>query len=96
MEQKDVKKVHSLLSEYLKKFTVTFIYSKEDVAHQFLPRDGVMYSYVIEDEAGEITDFFSYYSLPSSVLKNDKHDKINACFSYYNVSMKHSATEIMK
>ena len=33
-----------------------------------LPRSGVVYCYVRENEKGEVTDVCSFYSLPSSIL----------------------------
>ena len=50
------------------KFDVAFIYNKEEVNHFFMPRDKVMFSYVVENDEGELDSFFSFYSLPSSVL----------------------------
>ena len=38
MEKKDVKKVWSMLTEYLKQFDLTLSYNKEEVAHFLLPR----------------------------------------------------------
>jgi glycylpeptide N-tetradecanoyltransferase len=55
-----------------------------------------MFSHVVENEEGVITDFISYYSLPSTVLKSEKYDKINACFSYYNVATSVDMTELMR
>lgn len=50
-----------------------------------VPRDKVIYSYVVED-AKTITDFFSFYSLPSSILKHPDHSTLYVAYSYYNVS----------
>ncbi len=42
-------------------------------------------SYVVEDSK-TITDFFSFYTLPSSILKHDTHKLLRVAYSYYNVS----------
>ncbi len=42
-------------------------------------------SYVVEDSK-TITDFFSFYSLPSSILKHETHKMLRVAYSYYNVS----------
>lgn len=97
MVKKDSKKVHELLSAYLAKSTV--IYQKwtyEDVIKHLLPVEGVLHSYVVESSEGEVTDFFSFYSLPSSVLKNEKHDRLEAAYAYYFVSNEVSMQCLMK
>lgn len=56
-----------------------------------------MYTYVIESEDKKlIQDVFSFYSLPSTILKPNKHSKVNACFSYYNSSLHHEASLVME
>lgn len=85
MEPKDVKTVHKLLNAYLGTKKVHMKFSVEEIAHFFLPRDNVVNSYVVEDTKS-ITDFFSFYSLPSSILRHDVHKVLNAAYSYYNVS----------
>jgi len=50
-----------------------------------LPRENVINSYVVEDSK-TITDFFSFYSLPSSILKHETHKLLKVAYSYYNVS----------
>jgi glycylpeptide N-tetradecanoyltransferase len=68
-----------MLNEYLKSFTVKLHLTKKEVSHMLLPREGVVYSYVIEDpDKKDITDFFSFYSLPSTVIKPiSGYDKVN-------------------
>ena len=97
MTSKDVKQVRILLTEYLRKMHLAFLYSNEEVKHFFLPRDNVIYTYVVEDpETKEITDMFSYYSLPSTILKNPDYETLHASFQYYNVAGKHDHKEIMR
>merc|ERR1712128_147437 len=94
MERKDCTKAWTLLSEYLKKFNLAPVYSEDEFVHWFLPREGVIYSYVAENADGDITDFGSYYSLPSTVVNNKQYDKLNAAYCYYNVSSR--LTALMK
>lgn len=62
---------------------VKFHYTDEDVKHYFLPRDKVVYTYVIskaDNEGGKkrtkVTDFLSFYALPSHVMGNPKHNML--------------------
>ena len=40
----------------------------------------------LQNEAGAITDLCSYYHLPSTIIGNETHKKLNAVYSYYNVA----------
>lgn len=61
--------------------------------HYFLPRDKIIYTYVItkqeevsskEGAKGKkkeiVTDFLSFYSLPSHVMNNPKHNMLYVFF----------------
>ena len=48
MQEKDVKQVTKLLNSYLKTFSVAAEFSEEEVQHWFLPREKVMFSFVVE------------------------------------------------
>jgi glycylpeptide N-tetradecanoyltransferase len=85
MKERDVPRVGELLNNYLGKHKIHFKFSKEEIKHFLLPRDGVVVSYVAEDDK-TITDFFSFYSLPSSILRHDTHKMLNVAYSFYNVS----------
>lgn len=60
-----------------------------------LPREWVIESFVVE-ENGVISDFASFYSLPSSILKHETHKILNVAYSYYNVPGKHSLEDLMR
>ena len=85
MEAKDCEAVHKMLSEYLTKFKLHVMFSIEEFKHCFLTRQGVVYSFVVEDVAGTVTDFVSFYELPSTIMNHPKHTGMRAAYSYYNV-----------
>ena len=96
MEAKDVDQVTELLDAYEKKFKVHGYYNKEEVAHWFLPKKNVVYSYVNCDNDNKVTDFISFYSLPSSVLNHETHKKLYACYSFFNIANSVSFKELIK
>jgi len=96
MQKKDVAQVTKLLKAYLAKFDLVQDYDQHDVAHWMLPRDGVINAYVVENpETHKITDFTSFYHLPSTVIGHEKHSKLNAAYSFYNVATSVPLTELM-
>ena len=85
MEARDVGAVTKLLAAYLGRFAYAPVLSEEEVAHTLLPRDDVVYSYVLDGGAdnGGITDFFSFYSLPSTVINHPVHKVLRAAYCFY-------------
>ncbi|KAJ2402183.1 glycylpeptide N-tetradecanoyltransferase [Coemansia sp. RSA 2559] len=73
MRKGDVTQVRKLLNRFLKtRYEMVPSYGSDaQVAHWLLPREKVLWSYVVDDKdhPGKITDFFSFFSLPSQVLK---------------------------
>ena len=54
-------------------------------------------SFVVENpQTNQITDFISYYHLPSSILKHETHKTLRVAYSYYNIAKTHSLEELMK
>jgi glycylpeptide N-tetradecanoyltransferase len=96
MEEKDVDQVHDLLENFEKKFKVHGYYDKDQVKHWFVPRKNVVYSYVREDSNNKITDFISFYSLPSSILQHESYKKLMAAYSFFNINTTLTVKEIMK
>jgi glycylpeptide N-tetradecanoyltransferase len=95
MQPKDSQRVFELVSGYLKKFPLHPEFTKDEIAHWMLPREGVIYSYVREDESGQVTDVCSFYSLPSSILGNEKYNVLKAAYSYWNVATTVPLHELM-
>ncbi|WFD34290.1 glycylpeptide N-tetradecanoyltransferase [Malassezia cuniculi] len=93
MTDDDVPQVSRLFRRYMARFEMSARYTDEEVRHLLLSGRGrdeggkrvgqVTWTYVVADEAGVIHDFVSFYSLPSSVLNNPKHSKLNAAYLFY-------------
>lgn len=49
----------------------------------------------MQDSKGIVTDFLSFYHLPSTVINNDKHDKLFAMYSFYNACTSISFMDLM-
>ena len=86
MTADDVVQVQLLLNQYLEKFKLHMQFSVDEVTHFLLPQEWVIESYVVEDPDSKIiTDFVSFYSLPSTILRHETHKILNVAYSYYNV-----------
>ncbi|KAF8965241.1 N-myristoyl transferase [Flammula alnicola] len=99
MEERDVVPATQLFTEYMKRFDMAPLYDVEDIRHQFMSGMGegemgsggagrrerqVTWSYVVENpETGTITDFFSFYSLPSTVIGNTTYPTLEAAYLFY-------------
>ncbi|KZV72932.1 N-myristoyl transferase [Peniophora sp. CONT] len=101
MEDRDVEAVHELFDRYMARFDMVPHMSVEEVRHQFVSGRGVgevdgqtkrrerqvVWTYVVEHpETHKITDFFSFYSLPSTVINNPKHKLVEAAYLFYYAS----------
>ena len=89
MQKGDASAVLSLLQRYLKGFEMAPQFDQEEVEHWLFydeksTAEQVIWTYVVEDPSSKkITDFFSFYCLESSVIKNPKHDTIRAAYLFY-------------
>ena len=95
MEEKDVEQVYVLLENFEKQFKVHGYYDRDQVKHWFIPRKNVVYSYVRENN-DKITDFISFYNLPSSILQHESYKKLMAAYSFFNINTTITVKEIMK
>lgn len=94
LTEQDVPQTHKLLVEYLKRFSLHPVFTEDDFLHWFLPRPNIIDSFVVEND-GVVTDFVSYYTLPSTVMHHPLHKNLKAAYSFYNVSTKTPWVELM-
>ncbi|XP_050931890.1 glycylpeptide N-tetradecanoyltransferase 2 isoform X1 [Lates calcarifer] len=92
MEKRDVRQVTELLQKYLRRFQLAPSMGEEEVAHWFLPQDNIIDTYVVEGAGGVLTDFTSFYTLPSTVMHHPLHRSLKAAYSFYNV---HTQTPLL-
>jgi glycylpeptide N-tetradecanoyltransferase len=74
MTKKDISGVFNLLRAKLETFAIHQKLNQEELGHLVLPREGVIHSYVVENiDTKEITDFVSFYKLPTQILNQGPH-----------------------
>ncbi|KAH9483926.1 Glycylpeptide N-tetradecanoyltransferase [Psilocybe cubensis] len=102
MREEDVTAVAELYSKYMQRFDMAPVFDIDEVRHQFLSGMGrgeigsagpgrrqgqVTWAYVVEDpNTKKITDFFSFYSLPSTVIGNINNPILDAAYLFYYAS----------
>lgn len=78
----------------MKRFDLAPNFTEEDFTHWFSPQQDIVDSYVVEND-GVITDFVSYYTLPSTVMHHPVHKVLKAAYSFYNVATKATWIDLM-
>ncbi|KIJ16792.1 hypothetical protein PAXINDRAFT_131704 [Paxillus involutus ATCC 200175] len=101
IEEKHVGEVADLFARYMQRFDMVPIMTVDEIQHQFIsgrgdmdqPSDNyrrpkqVTWTYVVEDpETHRVTDFFSFYSLPSTIINHPKHNLLEAAYLFYYAS----------
>nr|XP_025871919.1 glycylpeptide N-tetradecanoyltransferase 2 isoform X3 [Vulpes vulpes]XP_055187614.1 glycylpeptide N-tetradecanoyltransferase 2 isoform X3 [Nyctereutes procyonoides] len=92
MEPRDVRAVRDLTNTYLKRFHLAPVMDEEEVAHWFLPQEHIIDTFVVENSSGKLTDFLSFYTLPSTVIHHPAHKSLKAAYSFYNI---HTETPLL-
>ncbi|RXW20085.1 hypothetical protein EST38_g5786 [Candolleomyces aberdarensis] len=99
MGEKDLPQVADLFRRYMQRFDMAPLMTFEEVKHNLLSGRGegevgdggkgrrkgqVTWSYVVEDpQTHKVTDFFAFYSLPSTIINNAKYPTLEAAYLYY-------------
>lgn len=94
LTEADCPQTFKLVHEYLQKFDLSPVYTEEEFKHWFLPRDDIVDSFVVENN-GVITDFASFYHLPSTIMHHPQYKTLKAAYSFHNVATKTSLTDLM-
>ncbi|KAK2151268.1 hypothetical protein LSH36_369g03008 [Paralvinella palmiformis] len=94
-EASDVVQTFQLVNEYLKQFKLAPVFTEDEFRHWFIPQSGIVDSYVVERD-GQITDFVSFYTLPSTVMHHPVHKSLKAAYSFYNIATITSPADLMQ
>ncbi|AAS50442.1 AAR077Cp [Eremothecium gossypii ATCC 10895] len=89
MTDADVDGAFDLFNRYQKRFELIQTFDKSEFRHWFLGNEetpSVIYSYVVQNSEGKITDFVSFYSLPFTILKNPLHKELGIGYLFYYAS----------
>lgn len=87
------------------KYEISFKFSQDELAHHLMPIKGVIYTLVVENEnpetnKKEVTDFLSFYHLPSSILKckdvPHSYKTLHVAYMYYHSCTKNDIKEMVK
>lgn len=96
MTKADVPAVHRMLTKYLSKFQTGFVFTQNEIDHWFVPKKGIVHSYVVEDPASHaLTGFTSFYTLPSTIIGNTKYKDLVAAYSFYTVNENGTVTSLV-
>ena len=92
MNKNDVDQVFDLLIKFQERFDLVQVFSKAELAHWLLgglddsSKSNVIKTFVVQNKDGKITDFFSYYLLPFTVLNHPVHKELSIAYLFYYAS----------
>lgn len=93
IKDEDFEQVFDLLEKFQNRYDLIQNFTKPELKHWLLgdqslkDEDKVIQTFVIEnEETGKITDFFSFYLLPFTILNNPDHDELNIAYLFYYAS----------
>ena len=100
MEKRDVSQVLKLYTAQLERCQVKHKMSQDEIMHYIMPREGFMWSWVVEnmvDGKLQITDFWSMKRQINVVLnKESKHTDIKQAYIWYYGLSKNTYENMVK
>uniref|UniRef100_A0A3B4B4M7 Glycylpeptide N-tetradecanoyltransferase n=1 Tax=Periophthalmus magnuspinnatus TaxID=409849 RepID=A0A3B4B4M7_9GOBI len=98
MTSTDVTAVHSLLQSNKSSFDLSTSFSVQEVEHWLLPRDRLVYSYVIQvsDNVPLTTGVFSFRGLSSKILNHPLHTEVREAQLLYCACSSADPMELME
>jgi len=83
LKKEDLASACRVVNKACTKYQLKIEWSEDDFAHWHLEQERVVYSYVVEDQkTHEITDFVSFYIIPSTIIQSGKHDTLMAAYMW--------------
>ncbi len=92
VKAEDYKQLIALFKKFQTRYEIVHDFNEEEFKHWIfgdlsLKNDQkVVHTWVVENDDGEITDFFSFYLLPFSILNNSDHQDLGIAYLFYYAS----------
>jgi len=83
LEAKHIPQATERLNEYLNRYKLHQSFDLDEFEHWFMPQKDIVYSYVVENEEGDVTDFISFYSLSSTIMNHAQYKSLYAAYCFY-------------
>ncbi|XP_041829594.1 glycylpeptide N-tetradecanoyltransferase 2-like [Melanotaenia boesemani] len=96
MTREDTPGIYLLLQKNFCKFHLSPLLSLPEVEHWLLPKENMIYTYVVEGDDGTLTDVVSFYSISSRVLNHPVHTGLRAAHLLYVATTTTDLTELME
>lgn len=94
IKETDFEQCCKLLNEYHMKFKISVQFEQEEFNTHFKFRENIIESYVIEKD-GKITDFVSYFFIPSKITEG-KHTEMKRAYIYYYFNTENELSKIIE
>ncbi|CAF1096007.1 unnamed protein product [Adineta steineri] len=95
MRDADIPQASKILTQYLTKFDLAPVFSLDEFEYLCKNRSSIVSAFVVENDQGEITDFISYYHLPSTIINHPEYKTLNACYMYYYAASRTPLTDLV-
>ena len=100
MEKKDISTVLKLYKAQMEKYKMYYKFSQEDISYFMLPKENVVWTYVIEDANKQVTDFFTMQRCSQTCTSMDAqacgHSIMHSGSLFYYGLSKNSIKEVVK
>lgn len=89
----DFEQIFDLLNRFQSRYELIQDFTKDELKHwlygnnsNLCDNEKVVHTFVVENNDGRVTDFFSFYLLPFSILDNPTHDELGCAYLFYYAS----------
>ena len=82
IEPKDYNICCKLLNDYNNKFKISVIFNQEEFNNHFAFKENIIETFVVENNY-QITDFISFFFIPSKLNNDTKHIYLSKAYVYY-------------
>ena len=95
LQKDDCKECCQMFNEFHNKFKISIHFDEEHFESHFMPKKNVISSWVVKQD-NKITDFISFFDIPSKVSNSTKYNEWRAAYCYYYFNTKTKLEELVQ